>query len=144
MAIIALSKKLYHFRNSLARKQQLVFGTDQLDLICRHKPMDLDTLKTKCKLSESQLKAYGKQLLAITTVHGRNQEQFEECIAEMRAFVNGGKPGLMLLNRVYKQIIAHYKAEAEMHDALKAAGVYTDMETGILKKRARKEEEDFY
>lgn len=140
--MIPLSRKLYRFRYTLANKQQLIFSKEQMDLVTRPMPMDTEDLRTKCGMIETQIKAYGDQLLGITKAHGRNQEKFEECVAEIRAFVRGDMIGMNLLNRVYKNIIKHYDMEPEMHDVLKAAGAYMDTETGKLKRRAVKKEDD--
>ena len=63
--MIPLSRKLYRFRYTLANRQQLIFSKEQMDLVTRHMPMDTEDLRTKCGMIETQIKAYGDQLLGI-------------------------------------------------------------------------------
>ena len=48
MSNMSLSRKLYRFRYTLAHKQKMILNSEQIDLITRHKPTDMDTLRTKC------------------------------------------------------------------------------------------------
>ena len=141
--MIPLSRKLHRFRYTLARKQQLIFSNEQMDLVTRHLPMDTEDLRTKCGMIETQIKAYGAQILGITKAHGRDQEKFEECVAEIKAFVRGGMAGMQILNRVYTNIIKHYEMEPEMHDVLKAAGAYLDTDSGKIKRKMVKQADEF-
>jgi hypothetical protein len=130
-----LSSKVRALRRSLARKQQLVFGEDQIRLIARHMPRDLESLRTKCLLTPPQIEAYGQQLLAITGAHERDQDKFEDCFREMQAFATGGRYAVELLNKVHGRILAHFGMEDEKYDVFSAAGVYEDPETGRLTRR---------
>ena len=134
-----LSSKMRAFRHSLSRKQQLVFGEDQVKLISRHMPKNLEDLRVKCLLTPPQIDAYGNRLLDITGRHERDQEKFEDCYREIKAFANGGEYAMQLLNKVCKRILEHFGMLDEKYDVLSAAGVYEDAETGRLK-RCRVEE----
>jgi len=133
--MVPLSKKLHRFRYTLVNKQKMIFSADQVELVARYMPTDADALRTKCGLIDTQIKAYGEQLLGITRAHERDQEKFEDCVAEINAFVRGGMAAMQILNKVYKRIIAHFGMDAEMYDVLKAAGVYVDADTGKLIRR---------
>jgi len=135
-----LSSKVRTFRRSLARKQQLVFGEDQIKLISRHMPRDFETLRTKCGLTPRQIESYGNRLLAITGAHERDQEKFEDCYKEIKAFASGGLYAMERLNKVGARILEHFGMEDEKYDVLSAAGVYEDAETGRIKKRQHQED----
>ena len=105
--MVPLSKKLHRFRYTLVNKQKMIFSADQVELVARYMPTDADALRTKCGLIDTQIKAYGEQLLGITRAHERDQEKFEDCVAEIKAFVRGGMTAMQILNKVYKLSLIH-------------------------------------
>ncbi len=127
-----LSTKLHRLRRKLP--ETLVFNGEQLRLIVRHKPESQECLKLSCNLTDAQIESYGERLLKITKAHVRDQEQFMECVFEIRAFVNGGRVGMAFLNKVYTRIISHYGMDSELYDILSVAGVRMDVEKGKLKR----------
>jgi len=137
---MSLSAKLRTFRRTLARKQKLVFTEAQCKLISRHMPKDFEALRSKCGFTDSQIKSYGNTLLTITASHERDQEKFEQCCREIKAFATGGLYAVQRLNRVYPSILSHFGMEGEKYDVFDAAGVYEDAETGMI--RVRKDEEE--
>ena len=141
---MSLEAKMRVFRNTLSRKynDDTVFSADQMVLICSHMPLDDEALKTKCKLDEHQIQTYGNQLLAITRIHERNQTKFDDCVSEMKAFVNGGAYGMERLGRVYMQIIEHFGLENEKWTVLAAAGVYLNLDSNTLKRRKGQQSAD--
>jgi hypothetical protein len=130
-----LSSKVRTFRQTLSRKNQLVFGEDQIKLIARHMPRDLEALRTQCLLTPPQVEAYGHRLLDITGKHERDQEKFEDCYLEIKAFADGGEYAMQLLNKVSARILKHFGMEDDKYDVLSAAGVREDAETGRLKRQ---------
>lgn len=145
---MSLDTKLRVFQKSLIRKHKphVVFSAEQRSLIARHMPMNEEDLKVKAKMDDTQIKAYGAQLLSITRLHERDQSQFEECVAELKAFERGGRIGMEILNRVYTQIAHQFGVEDEIWEALSAAGVRMDSETQKLKRKrviSQEEEEGF-
>lgn len=140
---MSLSAKLRTFRRTVARKQHAVFSEDQCKRISRHMPKTFEALKSKCGFTDSQIKAYGNALLTIIASHERDQEKFEDCFKEIRAFATGGLYAIQRLNVVHKNILAHHGMQDEKYDVFDAAGVWEDPETGKLKPRGKKEEDEF-
>lgn len=89
-------------------------------------PRDLKALRIKCLLTPSQIEVYGSSLLDITGKDKRDQEKFEGCYREIRAFAAGGDYAMQLLNKVCERIFKHFGMQDEKYDALSAAGVHKD------------------
>jgi hypothetical protein len=59
--------------------------------------------------------------------------QAAECVSELRAFVNGGRPGMQVLNRVFPQILKHYGIQdAQKAKVLAMAGLFYNANEGRL------------
>ena len=129
---MSLNSKLRTFKRAICRKHKphLALDDNQTRLIIRHMPQNDDELRTKCAMDECQLKASGNQLLEMTRIHDRDQDKFETCIQEMRAFADGGLVGM--LNRVWLRIVETYGVTAEKYDALPYAGVGVKADDGVL------------
>ena len=119
-------------RRSLTVKLQFtrILTTDQINLIVRHLPCDMDGLRSM--VPELTDEAELNKVLAITRAHTRNQDQFLECASVLRAYARGGEYGVHLLNKLHSVVIKHYHMEGEKWEVLTAAGVSMDFETGEL------------
>jgi hypothetical protein len=69
-------------------------------------------------------KAHCKWILRITTAHERDQDKFNDCVGEMRAFVRGGRAAMEILCKVFRNIVMHYGMQNEMDLVLDACGLY--------------------
>jgi hypothetical protein len=99
-------------------------------------PKDMESL---CAfMTEAQIKTFGDRVLALTTEHERDQEKFDDCVSEMRAFVRGGEYAMELLGRVYNNIIKHFGMEEEVEEIMAASGVYEY--EGKLVRKGRKDD----
>ena len=143
---MSLSCKLRTFKRGIYRKHKphLAMDDNQTRLVTRYMPKSVEELRVKCMMDECQISAYGNQLLDITRTHERDQEQFKECIKEIKAFADGGLAGISMLNRVWTRIVEYYGVSDEKYDVLSLAGVGVGTDDGMLFKRkvAQMEEED--
>ena len=105
-------------------------STDQIKLIARRLPRDMDALETI--LSKEEISIMGESVLSITQKHERNQERFDECVRELRAFSSSGLYAMHLLNKVHPLILDYYGMQGEKWEVLSAAGVSIDFQTGKL------------
>ena len=141
---MSLSSKLRDFRKTLKKKNKdaQAFDDDQLRAVARHMPMDAESLGKF--LSKEQMDAFGEGVLDVTQAYTRrDQDMFEECILEMGAFVRGGLPGMECLNRVYTQILKHYRVADNVEEVFEALELYVNHKTDkIMRKRVKIEEED--
>ena len=102
---------------------------DQLNRVVARLPRDADSLREMAPgLDEGDV----EKVLAITRAHARNQARFAECVSHLRAFVRGGDYGVHLLNRLHDRILTHFGMQDERWEALTAAGVRVNVETGGL------------
>ena len=106
-------------------------STEQIKRITRTLPTQMDGLVDI--LTESQRASIGEDVLRITCAHERDQERFEECVLELRAFSTGGLYAMQLLNNVYPNILAHYGMQGEKWEVLTAAGIGIDFKNNRLK-----------
>jgi hypothetical protein len=106
-------------------------STDQIKRITRALPTQADGLAGI--LTESQLLTTSEDVLRITRAHERDQERFDECVLELRAFSSGGLYAMELLNNVYPNILTHYGMQGEKWEVLTAAGIGIDFKNGRLK-----------
>ena len=119
---------------SLTRKLQAVSGltTDQIRLIARHMPRDAGALAA-ATVGEDLLSDKARdKVLAITTVHVRDQARFNECLSHVRAFATGGLYGMQLLNERIEVILRHFDMEKERWEILTSANVSMDFQTRKL------------
>jgi hypothetical protein len=108
-------------------------GFEHIKLIARHMPRTEEALRKL--IPESFVTAYGGAILETTTAHERDQDKFEDCVAEINAFLRGGLPGMAALERVYKTIVKHFGMEDDMEDVLDACKLYVHAEQGCLRCR---------
>ncbi len=114
-------------------KPTMIFNFDEMKLISRHSPLtsaDLSKL-----IPPSFVDAYGDRILEITASHGRDQALFEDCIMEIDAFTRGGLPGLDRLDKVYTNIIKHFKMEDEVEEIFEACGLFFDTDRNRLRRK---------
>ena len=127
----SLSSKLRDFRRTLRSKfkANLIIDTDHLKSIAKHMPK---TSAELCNLGVpvEVVDAYGDKILEITAQHSRDQEAFNDCVQEIKAFTRGGDPGMECLKRVYTQIIKHFGMENETEEVFEACDIYIDTYTG--------------
>lgn len=138
---VSLSAKLRDLRRTLRPKFSgpVLFDLEQLKLIARHMPRTDEALRAL--IPSHLVDAYGKQILSVTTDHARDPVDFEECVKEIGAFARGGLPGMDCLNRVYTQILKHFKLEDDAEDVLEACKLYMNQETRLKRKRTDDEDE---
>jgi hypothetical protein len=134
-AMQSLSSKLKILRRGLKSKFRplQLMGFEHIQLIARHMPRTEEALRKL--IPESFVTAYGEAILETTIAHERDQDKFEDCIAEIDAFLRGGLPGMVALGRVYKNIIKHFGVEDDTEDVLDACRLYVHAEQGCLKCR---------
>ena len=102
---------------------------DQLKCVVTYLPRDANHLREIVPdINEGNV----EKVLAITRAHERNQARFAECVSHLRAFVRGGDYGVHLLNRLHDRILTHFGMQDERWEALTAAGVRVNVETGGL------------
>ncbi len=101
----------------------------QIKRIAHHMPRDEDRLNALVSGISTE---NGEKVLGITRAHERDQAQFLECVSFLRAYAKGGKYGVYLLNIHHESIIAHFGMQEETWEALTAAGVTVNFETGRL------------
>ena len=128
---------------SLTRKLQSVEGltTDQIKCLARHMPRDavaLASVMNGTTLPDSKC----DRVLEITRAHVRDQTRFEECLSHVRAFASGGLYGIQRLNEVIDVILKHFGMEKEKWELLTSADVSMDFQTGRLRARKQRCEED--
>ena len=92
--------------------------------------------------NEEQLKVHADQILAITKDHKRDQAAFEDCTAEIGAFVNGGPYAMDMLDRVYRRILAHFKMMPDMEDVFAAKCLYINPKTQKITQWGKKTDQD--
>ena len=72
-----------------------------------------------------------------------DQDKFEDCVAEIGAFLRGGLPGMAVLEKVYKNIIKHFGMARYTDKVLGACNLYVHSEQNRLKrKRSVKADEE--
>ena len=142
---MSLSSKLRDFRKTIKKKTKSAqgFEDEQMSAIAKHMPRDTESLGKF--LSKEQVRSFGEGILGITQAHTkRNQEMFEECIMEMGAFVRGGLPGMDRLNKVYPNILKHYRIGDDVDEVFEALGLFLNprKDNKLTLKNTKKEEED--
>ena len=93
-------------------------------------------------LNEEQIKAHADQILTITQDHKRDQAAFEDCTAEIGAFVSGGPYAMDMLDRVYRRILAHFRMMPDMEDVFAAKCLYINPKTQKITQWGVKTDED--
>jgi hypothetical protein len=93
-------------------------------------------------LNEEQIKVHADQILSITQDHKRDQVAFEDCTAEIGAFVSGGPYAMDILDKVYRRILAHFKMMPDMDDVLLAKCLYINPKTQKITQWGAKTDED--
>jgi hypothetical protein len=139
---MSLSSKLRDFRRTLKKKNKdaQAFDDDQLRAIARHMPRDAESIAKF--LSNEQVDSFGEGVLEVTQAYTRrDQDMFEECILEMGAFVRGGLPGMECLDRVYTQILKHYRVADNMEEVFEALELFVNQKTGKLMLKYVKDED---
>ena len=106
-----------------------VLTADQIKRIAHRLPRDEDGLRAL--VPGLAVEDYAK-VLGATRAHARDQARFLECVSFLRAYARGGKYGVYLLNKLHDSILAHFGMEDEKWEALTAAGVTINFETGVL------------
>lgn len=79
-------------------------------------------------------KAHGKWILRVTAAHERDQDKFNDCVGEMRAFVRGGRAAMEILYKVFHNIALHHGVHKEMDLVLDACNLYVHSQGLRLKK----------
>ncbi len=138
----SLSTKLRDLRRTLLTrfKSDMLFDHDHLKLIARQMPQSSAELG-KC-IPAGLVGAYGDKILEITTTHERNQTMFDDCVLEIGAFCRGGMPGMARLDKVYTQILKHFKMEHETEEIFEACNLYFDIDRNRLKRKRTVTEDD--
>ena len=93
-------------------------------------------------LKEDQIKVHADRILTITQDHKRDQAAFEDCTAEIGAFVNGGPYAMDVLDKVYRRILAHFKMMPDMEDVFAAKRLYISHKTQKISQWGVKTDED--
>jgi hypothetical protein len=106
-----------------------VLSANQVESVMYHLPRDAEQLYA---LAPGLSPADEEKVLGITRAHERNQARFLECVSHLRAFARGGAYGVHMLNTLHDRILAHFGMQDEKWEALTAAGVRVDFETGAL------------
>ena len=106
---------------------------DDVQALARTMPRTVETLAKV--INPKQVDAHKDWILGITTVHHRDQEQFDECAAELRAFAQGGGYAWHMLQGVFRNVIKHYGMADEMTTVLDACGAYFDPFQNKLKRK---------
>ena len=97
--------------------------------------------KLKSILNPEQLQVHAEELLIVTQDHKRDQAAFEDCTAEIGAFVSGGPYAMDRLDKVYKRILTHFKMMQDMDDVLAAKRLYISHSTQKIAQWGMKTEE---
>ena len=128
----SLSSKLRDLRRSMKSKvaSYMLLDFESIKLIARQMPQTKEELNGL--IPESMVSLYGDKILEVTTAHGRDMEQFDDCVREINAFIRGGLPGMYVLKRVYPQILKHFGMQDEMEEVLDACKLYVHPEKHIL------------
>ena len=93
-------------------------------------------------LKEDQIKVHADRILTITQDHKREQAAFEDCTAEIGAFVNGGPYAMDVLDKVYRRILAHFKMMPDMEDVFAAKCLYINPKTQKITQWGKKTDQD--
>jgi hypothetical protein len=139
---MSLSSKLRDLRKKLKKsKSEFSFNDEELSAIGRRMPRDANSLSHF--LTSKQMNAFGDDILAITTLHSRDQAKFDDCILEMGAFVRGGIPGMEFLDKVYTRILQHYEVGNDTDVVFEALGLFVHPgQNKIMRKKVEGEEDN--
>lgn len=102
-----------------------------IQTIARYMPKTNDELSKL--IAEDKCETHSTWILDTTRTHYRDQDQFNECVSEMMAFVRGGGYALQLLSKVYQNIIQHYGMEVDANSVLDACNLYLHPFEQVLK-----------
>ena len=141
---MSLSSKLETMCRALEAEGVVALDSEQVERIARHMPRSESDLSKL--IPDGCVSAYGARILDITIHHERDQERFEDCIQELKAFLRGGMAGVARLRKVYTQILKGFAMENEKDEVLAACDLYVHAEDKKLRRKIpeiSEEGEDF-
>ena len=103
-------------------------------------PMTNDDLSSL--IPENVMSVCGERILEVTKGHGRDQDKFEDCVKEINAFLRGGLPGMVVLKRVYKNILKWFEMENDMEEVFDTCKIYIHSDTNQLKRKRNTDDEE--
>ena len=124
----------------LRSKPSLLCTKEDIAQIVKHFPKDMALLTTL--IGPGKAECHGVEILKIIKDHPRDQDEFMDCVREMEAFTRGGECGMYLLDRLYRQIMGHFKMMPEINEIFEILQLYTHITTGKLKRKFFKSIED--
>ena len=141
----SLSSKLNNQQKSakkalLKTKPMLLCTKEEITQIIKHFPKDTESLAKL--IGPDKTESYGDEILQIVINHPRDQDAFLNCLYEMEAFTRGGDSCMYLLDRLYRQIMGHFKMMPEINEIFNILQLYTHNTTGKLKRKFFKSIED--
>lgn len=142
---MSLSHKLHILRLSLKPrvKPGMLLDYDHIRTLVLRAPASAEELRAL--IPPSFVEAYGDEILQVIADHGRDNERFGECIAEISAFARGDMEGMIALSRVFVNILKHYGMEADTEDdVLSACNLHRDTNNAgrLRRRRAQSQESD--
>ena len=106
----------------------------EITSIARYMPVTPEELEKILQSADKRL-AHAEWILEATRAHWRDQNQFNDCVSEIMAFVNGGTSAINILKNVFRRIITHYEMDGDTSSVLDACGLYWQPFEGALKRK---------